>query len=80
MLERPSQRALQDLARIGRTMAGEDTVFVQYLLDCREALRDELENTQDDARTRQLQGGAQVLSQLIRLCQKAPEAVGKQHE
>ncbi|MFO8008704.1 MAG: hypothetical protein R6V05_13315 [Candidatus Brocadiia bacterium] len=77
MLLRPSRQALLDLARVSRSMAGQDTEYVQYLTECREELRDELENTQDEARMRQLQGGVQVLSQLLKLCREAPEAASR---
>lgn len=80
MLIRPSIRVLEDIARMSRSLTGEDAETVKYLLDCREAVRNEYENTMEAPRMHQLQGAAQVLSELIKLCREAPEAVHRSHQ
>jgi len=80
MLIRPSQRVLEDIARVSRSMTGDDAEVVRYLVACREDVRDALENTLEAPRMHQLQGASQVLSELIHLYRKAPEAVHRSRQ
>jgi len=80
MLIRPSVRVLEDIARMSRSLTGEDADTVKYLVACREEIRNEYENATEAPRMHQLQGASQVLSELIKLCREAPEAVHRNRQ
>ena len=76
MLRRATDlRLIEELARLAKNAMGEDGRVIQYLVECRETIRDEYENTMDVPRMHQLQGASQVLSELIKLCREAPEVI-----